>query len=375
MSIKISHSAMTVYTECAQKWKYRYRDKIVSKEKGSALFFGSAMDEALNYMLLNKDDKSKDLVAEAVKVFNVFWEQQKDNEGKIMDLPMNPDIKYSKYDFDIDFLEKSDWAELYRLSENPINDRNDIADKLKNTDWQDLEEKEKMLYNFSSWLTLKRKAVYMIKAYYEQILPEIAEVIKVQQPLELNDGTGNIIIGFIDLIAKLHSGAVAVLDNKTTSVEYAEDSVRTSPQLALYQKVMQIEKENERFAYDITAAGYLVISKKLTKVVTKKCKSCGYETDSGHKTCNNMIDGKRCNGAWDKTLDVKVGTQIIVDKIPDFVQDMILENVDSVIHSITAEAFPRNFGACQGKFGQCEYYNLCYKRDMTGLIKKENTNG
>ena len=119
MSLRLSHSGMSVFTECAKKWQIRYRDKIVSKEKGSALLFGSAIDEALNFMLLNKEDKTIDLLSNSIDVFNKHWEQQKDNEGKIMDLPMNPDIKYSKYDFDVDLLEKSDWAELYKLSQNP----------------------------------------------------------------------------------------------------------------------------------------------------------------------------------------------------------------------------------------------------------------
>ena len=376
MSLKLSHSSMNDYQTCPKMYEYKRVHKLVSKSKGSALFFGSAIDLALNYLLENKDAKNlKEVIAESIRIFDVNWEQAKDNEYKLIDLPRNPNIKYSKYDFDPDLLEKEDWKELFALNSNPIEHRNSIQSKLSNQDFLDLPEDERSFYNYGSWLSCKRRAKYLIEAYAEQILPEIKKVIAVQMDIKLDDGEGNMLNGVIDLVGQLPDGRIAILDNKTSSMEYEEDSVLTSPQLALYKKQLNMfnEDPDNQWKHKIDCAGFLVLSKKLNKDITKTCKSCGHIATGSHKTCDNTVNGKRCGGEWDKVKKFSVNTQIIIDSIDEHVQDMILSNADTIKICIQSKLFPQNFNSCINKYGmKCDYYDLCWNKNSKNLIKLED---
>ena len=54
MGIKLSHSASEKYLTCPQQYKLHYIDRIRPDKLGSALLFGSALDEALNRLLATK---------------------------------------------------------------------------------------------------------------------------------------------------------------------------------------------------------------------------------------------------------------------------------------------------------------------------------
>lgn len=372
--IKLSHSSITKYNECAKAYEYSYKQKLRSKSKGSALYFGVANDEMLNYVLLNKDMPKEELTKKALRIFDENWEQGKDNEYNIIDLPKNENILYSKYDFDGDLLEKEDWKELFGMCSNPAQFRYAIVGKLKEKDFHQLESEEKMFYNFEAWLSLKRKVRFMLEAYIDQILPQIAEVIEIQKSVEIEDEEGNKITGIVDAIVRLVDGRVVILDNKTSSITYEADSVITSPQLSLYMTVLNnyVADPDHEWKHYIDACGFAVVSKKLTKDEVKVCKSCGFKGEGSHKTCNNEIDGKRCGGEWDKVKSFKAETQFIVDEIPGNVQDMIIQNYDEVRKAIESDIFPRNFNACKNKYGgKCEFFNLCYNGDMHNLVKVE----
>lgn len=376
MSVKLSNSARNVYLECPKSYQYKYKEKLVSLYRGSALFFGVAMDEAQNYILTNRYDKN--VLKKAIKIFEEHWESQTDKKGEVTTLPYNPYIQYSKYDFDSDLLTKADWKALFKLAENPMGERRHIEDLLKTTEFKDLIESQRVFYNFSSWLCLLRKGPIMLKAYVEQLLPNIEEVQEVQKELVIKDDDGNEITGIVDFTAKLvgHTNSV-VADNKTSSIEYDDDSVATSAQLAQYKEML-----NKNYGYNITHGAYFVVSKKLNKDVLKICKSCGHKGEGSHKTCDNMlqaeIDSKplRCNGEWEKTVTFSANTQLIIQEIPDHMGNMVLESYDDVIKGINAEIYPRNFSACAGRFGnRCDYYDLCHSNSLKNLIcktKKEN---
>jgi hypothetical protein len=53
---KISYSAYKKYTTCPKMYEYHYNQKLRPTGTSSSLLFGSAMDEALNALLLNTGD-------------------------------------------------------------------------------------------------------------------------------------------------------------------------------------------------------------------------------------------------------------------------------------------------------------------------------
>jgi hypothetical protein len=369
--MKLSNSGINTYTTCGHSYKLNYIDGITSQYKGSALFFGSAIDEALNFMLLNKD--SETCLIDSIAVFQNHWQLNKDRKGKETDMPKNPFILYSKWDFDPDLLESSDWAKLYKETNDPIKFRREIEELLKTKKFQDLDKEHQVFYNYCTWLCLKNKGTELLKGYHQQLLPRIKRVVDVQKVFNLVDEDKNVLNGVIDFICVLDDGTLAVADNKTSSFEYEVDSVKTSTQLSLYVKVLNIYNEDPEHEWKeghIEHAAYFVMSKKLGKNITKICSECGHTGEGSHKTCDNIIETKmtgpgtgkpvRCGGAWKKTKEFTVDTQLVVDKIPETVQNMVIENADYVKTMIREEKFPKNFSSCDGKYGKCQYFNLCW---------------
>lgn len=378
MSIKLSHSAKSKYLQCGHSYKLHYIDKLRPVSISSALIFGSAIDEAINCLLLSGRENPAALRMACLE-FDKKWEQGQNSNYEIVDLPLNPNIEYSKWDFDSDLLEKADWREIFKYDDKFFDTKTAVQAQLEaGTDWQDIPEEQRMVLNYASWLCLQRKGHLLLKGYQESILPQIKWVIEVQKKVELFDEDGNNLNGVIDFIAELADGRIAIIDNKTSSQEYQEDSVKGSEQLATYQAILNLfadDPENP-WKHKIEACGYAVMSKKLDKDITKTCESCGHVSQGKHKVCDNLVPspktGKpvRCNGKWDVVKKFKVNTQFIVGTISETYAEAVLENAITVKSCIEMGLFPKNYSACDNMFGRkCPYFNKCHGGETKGLIQ------
>lgn len=343
MSLRLSHSGQSKYITCAEMYRLHYIERLRSKSTSSALVFGAAMDNALNYMLLNKDIEL--CLNNTLIEFMVHWKLQENNSN----------IDFFKSDFDNDLVnEILNIEKSFHITHDNI--------------------------NYHIWLSLAKKAELLLIAYYNNILPEIKEVIEVQKKVELLDDDGNNFNGIVDAIVRLQDGRVVVMDNKTSSPVYKQDSVAKSEQLAMYQEILNIYNEDPAnpWKHKIEACAYAVMSKKLNKTAVKTCKSCGHVTESSHNTCNNTHEvegtkGKfinaRCNGEWSEVTKITAKTQFIVGTISDEFIELVLENATLVKSKIEDGIFPRNYDSCNFIFGKpCIYRGLCHNGDDTGLI-------
>lgn len=214
---KLSHSARETYDTCGYKYELHYNRRLRSINTSSALLFGSAFDEALNELLLNRD---------LVKAKQIFIDNWLLNEH-------NFNIVYYKSDL---MLEIVDDDLLWDL----------CAEKDPNK-----------LAHYQHFFSMEAKGLRMLEAYNTEILPRIKNVIAVQKSFELpfpeQDG---LVRGIIDLIAEieLDSGEIvaAILDNKSTSAPYPKNSYKTKEQLALYSNAFP----------EYTHVGFLTINKK-----------------------------------------------------------------------------------------------------------------
>lgn len=181
---KISHSAWDKYLTCPKMYDIHYNERLRATGTSSALKFGTAMDEALNALLLRGN------IEESIKVFrdNFKWEDMKDVgwDGRDMDASL-------------------------------------VDSKL----FKDPEE--------YAWACMRVKGRMLLEAYYKEIYPLIEEVENVQK--ELHDRPG-----IIDCIVKLRGYGRVLLDNKTAARPYDKDSITASTQLALYARDHKIEK-------------------------------------------------------------------------------------------------------------------------------------
>jgi hypothetical protein len=356
--LKLSHSAVSRYQTCPKSYKYHYIDKLRPKFTSSALLFGSALDHAINALL---KDEGKD----PKEVFDYNWRFAFINKNKEY-LPKCRKVVYSQKEFDGELLLQEDLIELNQLCNPiaPLEHYKVLSNKRSAIGFNLLTAEEKEFYNFANWLCLRRKGHVMINSYKKEIHHLIKRVISVQEYIEIENEVGDKVIGYVDLVAELQDGRVVIFDLKTSSIDYEEDAVLTSPQLTLYVFCIG-EKYNTR------KAGYIVLKKQIKKNKIKICSSCSFDgTGSRHKTCNNEIAGKRCGADWNETIRPTADVQLIVDEVPQQAEDLVMENFNFIRHGIQHNMFHRNLNSCMQAWGPCPYRDLCWKNIKTDLVQE-----
>lgn len=277
--MRISHSAKEVFTTCGYKYFLQYMWKLRPVRPRSPLCFGDAIDCGLNALLETKElDIAKILFLDK-------WTVYKDKN-----------VAYSKSDLDEFLLNEDERA--YEISA-------------------------------ATWLSLARRGQILLEEYNKQIMPRIKEVIKVQLNQTAQNELGDELVIKTDFICVWEDGRRILFDNKTSSGKYAEDSVRVSPQLAIYYETLQAE-------YNLDAAGYIVIPKKINKI-----------------------------------KEPRVKIDVIIDSIDPITTATTLESYDETLRKIKAAHFEQNKSACIGTYGRCDFYNYCHQNDLEGFKEKE----
>lgn len=369
MKTKLSHSQCQRYQLCGQAYKYHYQEKIRPSVFSAALAFGTALDDSLNILLTQPDKSAEDM-------FKDVFKTQKINNVSTF-LPTSVHLVYAEADYDEELLTEEDIKEITgKIIELELNVPQaslfdvyqELRKKKKDKGFINLDNDEKVFYNLMNWYSLKNKGLLMLKAYRKKVLPKIEKVRAVQKYVALQNNEGDSIIGYVDLVADIKDVGTVILDNKTSSMEYEENAVLTSPQLSLYTHILEQE-------YNTRKAGYIVLRKSVIKNRKKVCTKCKHDgSGSRAKTCDNTINGKRCGGEWNETIDPDIHIQFLVDEIPSKTEEIVINNFDEVNNAIKAGIFTRNFNSCHNTYGgPCPYLGLCFKDNMNGLVdlKKE----
>ena len=310
---------------------YYYHDIMGEKSDvmSSALVFGSAIDAALNVMLV------KQSLPQAIDIAVRYIRDTK------IDM-------YFAADFDEDL--SLDYAVIL-LSEfkTKITIDTDVFIKELLSNQADLSDNEKKFLDGAVKHSLMQKAEIILKSYYTKVLPMIGSVETVQKEILTSDGSKR---GIIDTVIILKDGKRVIFDNKTASRPYERDSVLKSPQLALYASMVNAEY-----------AGFIVMNKQITKNRVKKCSKCGFDgTGTKFRTCHNITNKKKCGSEWDETIDPYSYIQIFIDKIPEVNKNLINEAMDDTIKCVNNGIFPRNLNNCFNQYGQkCPYVNKCWR--------------
>lgn len=365
MANRLSHSAVTKFQHCPTAYNHYYNRRIRPIRSHAALNFGTAIDKAIETLLLENGSPEE--------VFTKMWRFQEVN-GKETYIPESIDIVYAKTDFDKDLIDQSK-LEMFKVTMDQITQ---AIDHKEDKGYENIPDEIKRLANIGYWLTLHTKGLLMIEAYRETILPKIVRVISIQEKIELENEEGDGVIGFIDVIAEFIDHGNVVTDNKTSARDYELDSVKYSPQLTLYVNAVG-QKYNTR------KAGFIVMSKQISKNKKKVCKTCSHDgSDSRAKTCDQetlqTVESKkgpvekmvRCNGEWNETLRPKARVQLIIDEIPEAAESLVMENIADINNAIKTGLFTKTLSRCTDSFGKdCEFIRLCYENKMDGLIVSE----
>ena len=147
--------------DCGQAYNLSYNKKLVSKYKGSALFFGSAIDDTLNEVL---EDFGKEDKQDYYKVFDKSWTNGQINGGQTAFLPTYENIKYSKKDFDADLLQEEDLVNFQKVDKKFNTEVGLNIPQFVETVYKEIREKGfgevhediRSVYNYAHWLSMRR---------------------------------------------------------------------------------------------------------------------------------------------------------------------------------------------------------------------------
>lgn len=328
--IYLSNSAINTFTDCGYKYKLHYIDRIRTNYTSSSLLFGGAIDAAFEAMLNNfKGEEFED-------PYLIFTDKMFDTEINYEKrrIPKTSNCKYSKADVDLKLLDEKDLEEIARYMEELGYDMSDYSvkdfweyydesTKAKKT----LKDKDFLVFGYIAFTSLIQKARLILPKLQEWIDDNVLEVHSTQEEIRIEDEDGNILRGYLDFIVTLKDGRKVLMDLKTSADPkraYPEGCVEESQQLNIYFQEVEVDE-----------AGYLVVGKKI------------------------------------KVRDPKVSLLEVYGKINEENLDKTFDKIQDVLYSIKNEEFDKNLDACWN-YGGCQYWNLCKKGSMKGLVKLED---
>lgn len=324
--IRVSYSSIDTYLTCSEKYRLERIIKIVPEMINTAFVMGSSVDKASDVIFrpFMKDAKPYD----RNEMLNVFKDSLTtiDYLGEMIHAPTCLKVKYSKADVQSELLEKEDLKviqEFIDKSDLEITNIQQFIDYYKDTKIK--VDDETSIYNFIAWHCLYRKGIMMLDTLRLWAEENIQEVVSIQRKIEIRNDNDDLLIGYIDLEARLkRDGILRTIDLKTASkpkTQYPEDKISKSMQLAIYSEVTQ------------KAVGYVVIGKEIKKKAPR------------------------------------VIIHELMGEITEEQLDDTFEKIDLAMEGIRAEKFEKNLSACFS-YGKCQFYDLCYNGKPKGLIDK-----
>jgi uncharacterized protein YebE (UPF0316 family) len=306
-------------------WYYDKVERIRPKWKASPLLIGSAIDEAVEHILLKKDGSYEDAFFAALDKFEV--------NGVDKTLPKDLlGVRFTAGDIDLSLFDEKIVHDFIKSQDLEMDNLVEFLEycKQQRKAKTALETSEQLIFNFIAYTTTRAKGLLMLARVKEWIDENVVEVHSVQKKIEITNAHGDKFIGYLDFVATLKDGRKVLIDLKTSAnikAYYKEDSAEKSRQLGIYS---QEEK--------LPDVAYLVVRKKILK--------------KDPRVQLAFIEG---------TI-----TEEHLDDIFDEIEEVTIEIKENL--PLGKEAFGKNEDSCMN-FGGCKYWNLCKKGSMKGMEK------
>jgi len=322
--MKLSHSSKSKYKECPARYDFHYNKRYRTKSINSSLFFGSAFDEAVSRLLL---DKKKELTPKEELDMMFTAKELFDRHMTITSVngvaEIIPDFLLSNYtraDMDVSLLDDSDlhkYNDKFKTSLTLEGLKNNglILDEYYRSSPSMLEI-EVLQRNYIAWLCLYKKGLMLIDEYETNIMPKIHEVYSVQKVISLKNENDDEITGLIDIeLSFIDEPDVRyIVDNKTASVAYKPKDLDESEQLNLYA-----------YAEGVSNIAYIVAEKAIRK------------------------------------RDPRVRVNILKGEVDEIFAESVIDEFEDILTKIENKEFKPNFKSGCVFFGrQCEYYSICH---------------
>jgi len=167
LSISVSYSALECYEQCSEKYRLSRIEKLSSEKIPSPLFFGTAVDAALELLLLKKKviltEKELDLLL-TEDAYSVFDKTMREQNGQLLE--RNPLCEYFYSDFNHALLKEEDFKAFFKAYPS-ITDLEEFFAYCKKyiKTHGELKPGAKVAFNNMCWMSLYRKGEMMIAAY------------------------------------------------------------------------------------------------------------------------------------------------------------------------------------------------------------------
>lgn len=337
MGIKLSHTQVNMYHECGEKYRLHYVEKLRDKTLRSPLFFGKALDEGFNRILLEKkknltEEESKLLTKTEKEIFLETLTYTNHNRQHIY-IPTYENARYFKSDYTFETLTNEDFSSIQEIAQgveiefNSLKEVDEFVEEInimvKNK--AKLDTEEQIVYNYIVWSSLVRKGYMMLDAYREQILPEIYEVFDLQRKVRAEEGE-DAFEGFIDVKLSYQDdpSRIYTSDNKSSSKPYTSGSAQDSEQLSTYDELDG-------------GSGYISYHVVLKQLYKKP---------------------------------PYIRTQIIKDKVISENVDKTFNKIQEAYEGIKSGVFTKNFDSrCYFYGAPCPYYKKCHHGNEKDLVK------
>lgn len=332
-----SFSSISEYDNCPFKYKTNRIDKLKYKKLKSPLFFGSAIDAAMEIIFLSKkkelsDDDNSKLESSYVDVFVenlTFGKNYKWEKVKIVN---NINIKYSAQDYQNELLDVDDIIAIKEIAKTQGLDlsfddhhKNNltIVDEFKEECFDDykksrLDDDLLIIYNHIHWLCLIQKGKLILSDVEIWVEENVKETVSIQKEFRIESGE-DLFIAKLDLVIIDNNGTKVLVDFKTTSMPYREGDAEESPQLAIYSEFEEMEE-----------VAFLAYEKKVRK------------------------------------RDPRIRHQYIRGVITEDKKVEVFNNIETSIKCIENKVFDKNFNSCY-TYGKCEYYDYCRNGSLKNL--------
>lgn len=331
--MKLSYSKVEKYKQCPASYDFHYNQKLRNKYIGSPLFFGTAIDDAIGVLKLplikQLTDKQKEQIKETPE--NVFKKRMTymNHNGEEINIREFPFINYSKSDIDTSIFSEADIKEINdKFFDNPLTSKQlqeyaeFIADQKRSE--KIVEKNDFLAYNSICWLSLYNKGIMIIDCYRKEIIPQILEIVSIQETVSITNNDGDEIVGFIDdiRIYKDEPNVMYINDDKTSSKAYKQEQLDESPQLSTYA-----------WYKDIPNISYTVMEKSVRK------------------------------------KEPRIRINILKGISSDDYKDKVLDEYENVLLKINNNEYPKDFNSgCKFYGAKCLYYDICHNDTMPEYI-------
>lgn len=132
MSKKFSHSKLSTFEQCKLKYKFKYIDKIISKERTIEAHLGTAVHEALEWLYKNVQQKKIPKIDELIIFYIEAWQKKFSDDILIIKEQMSAEDYFNKgIQFLLDYYNKH-----FPFDDNTLELEKKIMIKLENGNYE-----------------------------------------------------------------------------------------------------------------------------------------------------------------------------------------------------------------------------------------------